>query len=87
VISFDWTATFFFDAQEENKITNEKYKRIALEDTFFKPDILGYKSIEITRSMVVILEILVETLKPIKTLTNQDMKCTNFSCLDQLNSG
>ena len=83
MVSFDSTATFFFVAQEENKITNEKYKRITLEDTFFKPDILGYKSIEFTKSMVVILEILVETLEPIKKLTNQDMTCTNLSCPDQ----
>ncbi len=87
MVSFDWTATFFFDAQEENKITIEKYKRIALEDTFFKPDILGYKSIEFTKRMGTNIGILVKTLKPIKTLTNQDMKYTNLSCLDQLNSG
>ena len=49
VISFDRGATFLGVAHEENRITNEKYVRITLDETFFKPDVLWHKSREITR--------------------------------------
>lgn len=49
MISFDREATFLRVAHEENRITNEKDVRIALDETFFKPDVLWYKSREITR--------------------------------------